>query len=93
MRVAERIQHVETFLARMREQRGGGQAADVGDRQEPQGLEKEFDRTCDYIVDTINALKTSTAAPAASSWNKAPSARSAARHWAWRCAWAPTTTR
>jgi glyceraldehyde-3-phosphate dehydrogenase (NADP+) len=36
---------------------GGGQAADVGDRQEPQGLEKEFDRTCDYIVDTINALK------------------------------------
>ncbi|MFK0032677.1 NADP-dependent glyceraldehyde-3-phosphate dehydrogenase [Pseudomonas monteilii] len=58
MRVAERIQHVETFLARMREQR---QAVvkllmwEIG--KNLNDSEKEFDRTCDYIVDTINALK------------------------------------
>lgn len=58
MRVAERIQHVQAFLKRMREQREvvvkllmweiGKNLADS---------EKEFDRTCDYIVDTIGALK------------------------------------
>lgn len=58
MRVAERIQHVETFLARMREQR---QAVvkllmwEIG--KNLKDSEKEFDRTCEYIVDTINALK------------------------------------
>jgi len=58
MRVAERIQHVETFLARMREQR---QAVvkllmwEIG--KNLKDSEKEFDRTCDYIVDTITALK------------------------------------
>lgn len=58
MRVAERIQHVETFLASMREQR---QAVvkllmwEIG--KNLKDSEKEFDRTCDYIVDTINALK------------------------------------
>ena len=58
MRVAERIQHVETFLARMREQR---QAVvkllmwEIG--KNLKDSEKEFDRTCDYIVDTIYALK------------------------------------
>lgn len=58
MRVAERIQHVETFLARMREQR---QAVvkllmwEIG--KNLKDSEKEFDRTCDYIVDTIEALK------------------------------------
>ncbi|MFJ2985397.1 MULTISPECIES: NADP-dependent glyceraldehyde-3-phosphate dehydrogenase [unclassified Pseudomonas] len=58
MRVAERIAHVETFLARMREQR---QAVvkllmwEIG--KNLKDSEKEFDRTCDYIVDTINALK------------------------------------
>ncbi|MCS4064143.1 NADP-dependent glyceraldehyde-3-phosphate dehydrogenase [Pseudomonas putida] len=58
MRVAERIQHVETFLARMREKR---QAVvkllmwEIG--KNLKDSEKEFDRTCDYIVDTINALK------------------------------------
>ncbi|RCL26941.1 NADP-dependent glyceraldehyde-3-phosphate dehydrogenase [Pseudomonas sp. AFG_SD02_1510_Pfu_092] len=58
MRVAERIQHVERFLARMREQR---QAVvkllmwEIG--KNLKDSEKEFDRTCDYIVDTINALK------------------------------------
>ncbi|WP_336333669.1 NADP-dependent glyceraldehyde-3-phosphate dehydrogenase [Pseudomonas putida] len=58
MRVAERIQHVETFLARMREQR---QAVvkllmwEIG--KNLKDSEKEFDRTCDYIVDTIDALK------------------------------------
>lgn len=58
MRVAERIHHVEAFLGRMRQQRDavvkllmweiGKNLADA---------EKEFDRTCDYIVDTIGALK------------------------------------
>jgi len=58
MSVAERIQHVELFLSKMKEK-----------RQEVVNLlmweigktlkdsEKEFDRTCDYIVDTINSLK------------------------------------
>lgn len=58
MSVSERIQHVELFLSKMREK-----------RQEVVNLlmweigkalkdsEKEFDRTCDYIVDTINSLK------------------------------------
>ncbi len=58
MSVAQRIEHVELFLGKMREK-----------RQEVVNLlmweigktlkdsEKEFDRTCDYIVDTINSLK------------------------------------
>jgi glyceraldehyde-3-phosphate dehydrogenase (NADP+) len=58
MSVAQRIQHVELFLTMMKEK-----------RQEVVNLlmweigktlkdsEKEFDRTCDYIVDTINSLK------------------------------------
>lgn len=58
LRVAERIAHVERFLARMREQR---QAVvkllmwEIG--KNLKDSEKEFDRTCDYIVDTIEALK------------------------------------
>jgi len=58
MSVAERIEHVEKFLVKMREQR---QAIvnllmwEIGKTQKDS--EKEFDRTCDYIVDTINSLK------------------------------------
>ncbi|MBC3413847.1 NADP-dependent glyceraldehyde-3-phosphate dehydrogenase [Pseudomonas sp. SWRI51] len=58
MRVAERIQHVEAFLARMREQRSAVVKLlmwEIG--KNLKDSEKEFDRTCDYIVDTINALK------------------------------------
>ncbi|MCI1038291.1 NADP-dependent glyceraldehyde-3-phosphate dehydrogenase [Pseudomonas putida] len=58
MRVAERIQHVENFLARMREQRQEVVKLlmwEIG--KNLKDSEKEFDRTCDYIVDTINALK------------------------------------
>lgn len=58
MRVAERIQHVEAFLARMREQREAVVKLlmwEIG--KNLKDSEKEFDRTCDYIVDTINALK------------------------------------
>ncbi|QXI40760.1 NADP-dependent glyceraldehyde-3-phosphate dehydrogenase [Pseudomonas xantholysinigenes] len=58
MRVAERIQHVESFLARMREQREAVVKLlmwEIG--KNLKDSEKEFDRTCDYIVDTINALK------------------------------------
>ena len=58
LRVAERIQHVEVFLARMREQRSAVVKLlmwEIG--KNLKDSEKEFDRTCDYIVDTINALK------------------------------------
>ena len=58
MRVAERIQHVELFLSRMREQRTDVVKLlmwEIG--KNLKDSEKEFDRTCDYIVDTINALK------------------------------------
>ncbi|MFK0033622.1 NADP-dependent glyceraldehyde-3-phosphate dehydrogenase [Pseudomonas monteilii] len=58
MRVAERIQHVETFLASMRIQREAVVKLlmwEIG--KNLKDSEKEFDRTCDYIVDTINALK------------------------------------
>ena len=58
LRVAERIQHVETFLGRMREQREAVVKLlmwEIG--KNLKDSEKEFDRTCDYIVDTINALK------------------------------------
>ena len=58
MRVAERIRHVEAFLARMREQRTAVVKLlmwEIG--KNLKDSEKEFDRTCDYIVDTINALK------------------------------------
>jgi glyceraldehyde-3-phosphate dehydrogenase (NADP+) len=58
MRVAERIRHVESFLARMREQRTAVVKLlmwEIG--KNLKDSEKEFDRTCDYIVDTINALK------------------------------------
>nr|WP_225777718.1 NADP-dependent glyceraldehyde-3-phosphate dehydrogenase [Pseudomonas sp. Marseille-Q3773] len=58
MRVAERIEHVEAFLARMREQRDAVVKLlmwEIG--KNLKDAEKEFDRTCDYIVDTIEALK------------------------------------
>lgn len=58
MRVAERIQHVEKFLVRMREQREAVVKLlmwEIG--KNLKDSEKEFDRTCDYIVDTIEALK------------------------------------
>lgn len=58
MRVAERITHVEAFLARMREQRDIVVKLlmwEIG--KNLKDSEKEFDRTCDYIVDTIEALK------------------------------------
>ncbi|MFK3818326.1 NADP-dependent glyceraldehyde-3-phosphate dehydrogenase [Pseudomonas sp. NPDC089407] len=58
MRVADRILHVEAFLTRMREQRETVVKLlmwEIG--KNLKDSEKEFDRTCDYIVDTINALK------------------------------------
>ncbi|MCW1936448.1 NADP-dependent glyceraldehyde-3-phosphate dehydrogenase [Pseudomonas sp. NPDC077649] len=58
LRVAERIQHVEAFLARMREQREAVVKLlmwEIG--KNLKDSQKEFDRTCDYIVDTIEALK------------------------------------
>jgi len=58
MTVLERIEHVEKFLVKMREQRTvivNLLMWEIGKAQKDS--EKEFDRTCDYIVDTINALK------------------------------------
>ncbi len=58
MSVAERIQHVELFLAKMKEKRQEVVNLlmwEIGKTQKDS--EKEFDRTCDYIVDTITSLK------------------------------------
>src|SRR5882672_1384966 len=58
MTVDERIQHVEIFLGKMVEKRSEVVKLlmwEIGKSQKDS--EKEFDRTCDYIVDTINALK------------------------------------
>jgi glyceraldehyde-3-phosphate dehydrogenase (NADP+) len=58
MSVAERIEHVELFLKHMREKRQEVVNLlmwEIGKTQKDS--EKEFDRTCDYIVDTINSLK------------------------------------
>ncbi|WP_224242307.1 NADP-dependent glyceraldehyde-3-phosphate dehydrogenase [Hyalangium gracile] len=58
MRVAERIEHVERFIARMQEQRQlvvNLLMWEIGKTQKD--AEKEFDRTRDYIVETLNALK------------------------------------
>jgi glyceraldehyde-3-phosphate dehydrogenase (NADP+) len=58
MTVAERIRHVEMFLEKMRGKRSEVVNLlmwEIGKTQKDS--EKEFDRTCDYIVDTINALK------------------------------------
>lgn len=56
--VSERIEHVEKFLTRMREKRSEVVNLlmwEIG--KSLKDSEKEFDRTCDYIVDTINVLK------------------------------------
>ncbi|MCU0419336.1 MAG: NADP-dependent glyceraldehyde-3-phosphate dehydrogenase [Cyclobacteriaceae bacterium] len=58
MTVAERIGHVEIFLEKMRAKRAEVVNLlmwEIGKTQKDS--EREFDRTCDYIVDTINALK------------------------------------
>ena len=58
MSVSERIQHVELFLSKMREKRQEVVNLlmwEIGKTRKDS--EKEFDRTCDYIVDTINSLK------------------------------------
>ena len=58
MSVADRISHVEKFLERMREKRGEVVMLlmwEIG--KSLKDSEKEFDRTCDYILDTIKSLK------------------------------------
>ena len=58
MSVADRISHVETFLAKMREKRAEVVKLLMWEIGKPlKDSEKEFDRTCDYIFDTIKALK------------------------------------
>lgn len=56
--VSKRIDHVEGFLKDMREQRNEVVKLlmwEIG--KSLKDSEKEFDRTCDYIVDTIKAYK------------------------------------
>jgi glyceraldehyde-3-phosphate dehydrogenase (NADP+) len=56
--VTQRIDHVEKFLADMRKKRAEVVKLlmwEIGKTQKDS--EKEFDRTCDYIVDTIKAYK------------------------------------
>ncbi len=58
MTVIERIEHVERFLVKMRTQRTAVVNLlmwEIGKSQKDS--EKEFDRTCDYILDTISSLK------------------------------------
>ena len=58
MSVTQRIEHVERFLAAMREKRNEVVKLlmwEIG--KSLKDSEKEFDRTADYIVDTIRALK------------------------------------
>ncbi|MBX2970995.1 MAG: NADP-dependent glyceraldehyde-3-phosphate dehydrogenase [Cyclobacteriaceae bacterium] len=56
--VAERIAHIEKFLELMRKQRDEVVKLlmwEIG--KTLKDSEKEFDRTCDYIVDTVKSLK------------------------------------
>lgn len=56
--VAERIAHIEKFLEQMRKQRDEVVKLlmwEIG--KTLKDSEKEFDRTCDYIVDTVKSLK------------------------------------
>jgi glyceraldehyde-3-phosphate dehydrogenase (NADP+) len=56
--VAKRIEHIEKFLTAMRTKRAEVVKLlmwEIG--KSLKDSEKEFDRTCDYIVDTIKALK------------------------------------
>jgi glyceraldehyde-3-phosphate dehydrogenase (NADP+) len=58
MGVAKRIEHIEKFLAAMRTKRAEVVKLlmwEIG--KSLKDSEKEFDRTCDYIVDTVKALK------------------------------------
>jgi glyceraldehyde-3-phosphate dehydrogenase (NADP+) len=58
MSVTERIEHVEKFLADMRLQRNEVVKLLMWEIGKPiKDSEKEFDRTCDYISDTIKAYK------------------------------------
>lgn len=58
MGVAKRIEHIEKFLIAMRTKRAEVVKLlmwEIG--KSLKDSEKEFDRTCDYIVDTVKALK------------------------------------
>lgn len=58
MSVTQRIEHIEKFLSSMRTKRAEVVKLlmwEIG--KSLKDSEKEFDRTCDYLVDTIKALK------------------------------------
>jgi len=94
MTVAERIQHVEVFLGKMVEKRSEVVKLlmwEIGKSQKDS--EKEFDRTCDYIVDTINALKDLDRSHLILCKSKASWARSEECHLVLHFAWGLTTIR
>jgi len=58
MSVADRIRHVEDFALRMQEKRDEVVKLIVWEIAKPvQDARKEFDRTVEYILDTVSALK------------------------------------
>lgn len=58
MPVAERIRHLQEFAARMKKRRAEVVGLLIWEIGKPlKDAEKEFDRTIDYIVDTIDAMK------------------------------------
>ena len=58
MSVEERVRHTQTFVHRMKEKRDEVVKLLMWEIGKPlRDAEKEFDRTVDYILDTIDALK------------------------------------
>lgn len=58
MPVAERIRHLQEFAVRMKKRRAEVVGLLIWEIGKPlKDAEKEFDRTIDYIVDTIDAMK------------------------------------
>ena len=54
---------------------------------------KEFDRTVDYVIDTMEALKDLDRAGSGLKSRRGSSGRSAGRPSEWSCAWVHSTTR
>ena len=93
MSVEERIQHVEDFAYRMKERRDDVVRLlmwEIG--KALPDAEKEFDRTVDYIRDTIDALKDLDRVHHDSSSNRALSGRFGVHRSAWCFAWVLSIT-
>jgi len=89
MSISKRIAHVEQFLAEMKKQRSAVVKLlmwEIG-KNLPDS-EKEFDRTCIYIEDTIRELKHIDHGNSSLKMKKALSHRYAVCRWAWPYVWA-----